>query len=86
MNAETALLLLELDKSLASMKDKNKISTLQLLAEMPTDFESGFPLGIFERLIYWCRRTPTTLLDLTILPTHSCLNTMDIHIHIYVII
>ncbi|KAJ6995469.1 hypothetical protein NC653_018055 [Populus alba x Populus x berolinensis] len=55
---ETALLLLKLDKSLASMKDKNKISTLQLLAEMPTDFESGFQLGIFERLIYWCLPVP----------------------------
>ncbi|XP_011013825.1 PREDICTED: uncharacterized protein LOC105117764 [Populus euphratica] len=79
---ETALLLLELDKSLASLKDKNQISTLQLLAEMPA--ESEFPMGIFERLIYCCMPTPTTLLDLTILPTYSCLNTMDIHIHIYV--
>eukprot|EP00258_Populus_trichocarpa_P020828 XP_024436847.1 uncharacterized protein LOC112323342 isoform X2 [Populus trichocarpa] len=51
---ETALLLLELDKSLASLKDKNQISTLQLLAEMPAAFESGFPMGIFERLIYRC--------------------------------
>ncbi|KAJ6978696.1 hypothetical protein NC653_026985 [Populus alba x Populus x berolinensis] len=51
---ETALLLLELDKSLASLKDKNQISTLQLLAEMPAAFESGFTMGIFERLIYRC--------------------------------
>ncbi|XP_011014524.1 PREDICTED: uncharacterized protein LOC105118300 [Populus euphratica] len=57
-NFETALLLLELDKSLISMKDKHQISTLQLLAEMPTDFESGFRLGIFERLIYWCLPVP----------------------------
>ena len=84
MNAETALLLLELDKSLASLKDKNQISTLQLLAEMPAAFESEFPMGIFERLIYCCMPTPTTVLDLTILPIYSCLNTMDIHIHIYV--
>jgi hypothetical protein len=84
MNAETALLLLELDKSLASLKDKNQISTLQLLAEMPAAFESEFPMGVFERLIYYCMPTPTTLLDLTILPIYSCLNTMDIHIHIYV--
>nr|TKR68720.1 uncharacterized protein D5086_0000310010 [Populus alba] len=72
---ETALLLLELDKSLASLKDKNQISTLQLLAEMPDAFESGFAMGIFERLIYRCMPTPTTLLDLPILPTYSCLNT-----------
>ncbi|XP_011012827.1 PREDICTED: uncharacterized protein LOC105116996 [Populus euphratica] len=51
---ETALLLLELGKSLASLKDKNQISTLQLLAEMPAAFESEFPVGIFERLIYCC--------------------------------
>ena len=75
MNAETALLLLELDKSLASLKDKNQICTLQLLAEMPAAFESGFPMGIFERLIYRCMPAPTTLLDLSILPTYSCLNT-----------
>ncbi|XP_011008856.1 PREDICTED: uncharacterized protein LOC105114125 isoform X2 [Populus euphratica] len=49
-----ALLLLELDKSLANLKDKNQISTLQLLAEMPAAFESGFPMGIFERLIHCC--------------------------------
>ena len=70
MNAETALLLLELDKSLASLKDRNQISTLQLLAEMPTAFESGSPMGICERLIYYCLPTPTTLLDLAILPTY----------------
>uniref|UniRef100_A0A6N2NBI4 Uncharacterized protein n=1 Tax=Salix viminalis TaxID=40686 RepID=A0A6N2NBI4_SALVM len=51
---ETALLLLEMDKSLASLKDKNKISTLQLLAEMPTAFHSGFPMGICKRFIYSC--------------------------------
>jgi hypothetical protein len=85
INAETALLLLELDKSLASLKDRNQISTLQLIAEMPAAFESEFPMGIFERLIYCCMPTPTTLLDLTI-PTYSCLNTMDIHIHIYMYI
>uniref|UniRef100_A0A6N2KHV0 PGG domain-containing protein n=1 Tax=Salix viminalis TaxID=40686 RepID=A0A6N2KHV0_SALVM len=51
---ETAYLLLELDTSLANLKDKNKISTLQLLAEMPTAFESGFPMGICKRFIYSC--------------------------------
>jgi hypothetical protein len=30
--------------------------------------------------------TPTTLLDFTIWLTYSCLNTMDIHIHIYMYI
>ncbi|KAI5570251.1 hypothetical protein BDE02_11G015100 [Populus trichocarpa] len=59
-NFETALLLLELDKSLASLKDKNQISTLQLLAEMPAAFESEFPMGVFERLIYYCLASVTT--------------------------
>ncbi|KAJ6292336.1 hypothetical protein OIU78_024498 [Salix suchowensis] len=50
---ETALLLLELDTSLASLKNTNRIFTLQLLAEMPTAFESGsVPMGIFKRFIY----------------------------------
>ncbi|KAJ6893846.1 hypothetical protein NC652_027807, partial [Populus alba x Populus x berolinensis] len=57
-NFETALLLLELVKSLASLKDRNQISTLQLLAEMPAAFESEFPMGIFERLIYCCLPVP----------------------------
>nr|XP_034893554.1 uncharacterized protein LOC118032878 [Populus alba] len=51
---ETALLLLELDGSLHSLKDKKGITALQLLAHMPSAFESGFPMGIFERLIYCC--------------------------------
>eukprot|EP00258_Populus_trichocarpa_P051458 XP_024467477.1 uncharacterized protein LOC7485389 isoform X1 [Populus trichocarpa] len=57
-NFETALLLLELDKSLASLKDKNQISTLQLLAEMPGAFESEFPMGVFGRLIYYFAGLP----------------------------
>ncbi|KAJ6416346.1 hypothetical protein OIU84_002240 [Salix udensis] len=56
---ETALLLLEMDTSLASLKDKNEISTLQLLAEMPTSaFESRVPMGICERFIYSCLPVP----------------------------
>ncbi|KAJ6885497.1 hypothetical protein NC651_026203 [Populus alba x Populus x berolinensis] len=63
---ETALLLLELDESLHDLEDKMGRTALQLLAEMPTGFESGYPMGIFERLIYSCMPTPTTLLDLAI--------------------
>ncbi|KAJ6893167.1 protein ACCELERATED CELL DEATH 6-like [Populus alba x Populus x berolinensis] len=51
---ETALFLLELDESLHSLKDKNGITALQLLAHTPSAFKSGFPMGIFERLIYCC--------------------------------
>uniref|UniRef100_A0A6N2KHG1 PGG domain-containing protein n=1 Tax=Salix viminalis TaxID=40686 RepID=A0A6N2KHG1_SALVM len=56
---ETAYLLLELDTSLASLKDTNQISTLQLLAEMPTAFEGGVPMGICERFIYSCLPSPS---------------------------
>jgi hypothetical protein len=77
MNAKTALLLLELDESLHSLKDKNGITALQHLAHMPSAFESGFPMGIFERLIYCCMPTPNTLLDLTIVPTY-------IYMHAYI--
>uniref|UniRef100_A0A3N7FRM6 PGG domain-containing protein n=1 Tax=Populus trichocarpa TaxID=3694 RepID=A0A3N7FRM6_POPTR len=49
---ETALLLLELDESLHDLEDKMGRTALQLLAEMPTGFESGYPMGICERLIY----------------------------------
>eukprot|EP00258_Populus_trichocarpa_P021367 XP_024437386.1 uncharacterized protein LOC7485405 isoform X1 [Populus trichocarpa] len=51
---ETALLLLELDDSLHKLKDKDGVTALQLLAQMPTAFESGFPMGICGRLIYCC--------------------------------
>jgi hypothetical protein len=70
MNAETALLLLELDESLHSLEDKKGRTALQFLAHMPFAFESGCPMAIYERLIYFCMPTPTTLLDLTILPTY----------------
>ncbi|KAJ6885508.1 hypothetical protein NC651_026214 [Populus alba x Populus x berolinensis] len=51
---ETALMLLELDESLHSLEDNNGVTALQLLAQMPTAFESGFPMGICARLIYCC--------------------------------
>nr|XP_034909741.1 uncharacterized protein LOC118045265 [Populus alba] len=51
---ETALLLLQLDGSLHKLKDKDGVTALQLLAQMPTAFESGFPMGICERLICCC--------------------------------
>ncbi|KAF9672128.1 hypothetical protein SADUNF_Sadunf11G0008500 [Salix dunnii] len=51
---ETALMLLELDGSLHDLKDKDGVDALQLLAHMPTAFESGVSMGICERLIYCC--------------------------------
>ncbi|KAG5235265.1 ankyrin repeat-containing protein [Salix suchowensis] len=52
LHFETALMLLELDDSLHDLKGKDGVDALQLLAHMPTAFESGFPMGICERLIY----------------------------------
>ncbi|XP_011013410.1 PREDICTED: uncharacterized protein LOC105117447 [Populus euphratica] len=51
---ETALLLLEMDDSLHKLTDKDGVTAFQLLAQMPTAFESGFPMGTCERLIYCC--------------------------------
>ncbi|KAG5234710.1 ankyrin repeat-containing protein [Salix suchowensis] len=51
-NYETALMLLELDDSLHDLKDKDGVDALQLLAHMPTAFESGVSMGLCERLIY----------------------------------
>ncbi|KAF9672648.1 hypothetical protein SADUNF_Sadunf11G0064900 [Salix dunnii] len=51
---ETALLLLEVDAWLHSMEDSKKRTALQPLAEIPSAFESGFPMGIFQRLFYCC--------------------------------
>ncbi|KAJ6416360.1 hypothetical protein OIU84_002249 [Salix udensis] len=51
---QTALMLLELDDSLHDLKGKDGVDALQLLAQMPTAFESGFPMGICERLINCC--------------------------------
>uniref|UniRef100_A0A6N2NEX6 PGG domain-containing protein n=1 Tax=Salix viminalis TaxID=40686 RepID=A0A6N2NEX6_SALVM len=43
---------LELDDSLHDLKDEDGVDALQLLAHMPTAFDSGVSMGIFERLIY----------------------------------
>ena len=64
-------------------------TALQLLAEMPTGFESGYPMGICERLIYSCMPIPTTLLELAIFPTCIFLDRIpwtytNTYIYIYV--
>ncbi|KAJ6292328.1 hypothetical protein OIU78_024494 [Salix suchowensis] len=51
---ETALLLLELDGSLHSVKDLKGRIALQYLADMPSAFKSGYSTGIFETLLYCC--------------------------------
>ena len=62
MNAETALLLLEVDGSLHSVEDRKGRTALQYLADMPSAFKSGYSMGIFETLLYCCMPTSTTLI------------------------
>ncbi|KAJ6376942.1 hypothetical protein OIU76_025990 [Salix suchowensis] len=54
MNAETSLLLLDLDGSLHNLKDEDGRTALQYLADMPSAFKSGYSTGIFETLLYCC--------------------------------
>ncbi|KAJ6292322.1 hypothetical protein OIU78_024491 [Salix suchowensis] len=54
MNAETSLLLLDLDGSLHDLKDEDGRTALQYLADMPSAFKSGYSMGIFETLFYCC--------------------------------
>ncbi|CAK7336975.1 unnamed protein product [Dovyalis caffra] len=53
---ETALKLLELDKSLHEMKDEQGMTCLHLLADMPSAFKSGYiqQAFFFEKWLYCC--------------------------------
>ncbi|CAK7351527.1 unnamed protein product [Dovyalis caffra] len=51
---DTALMLLELDESLHSLEDDKGITALQLLADSPSAFKSGYPMEMHERLVYSC--------------------------------
>ncbi|XP_031262085.1 ankyrin repeat-containing protein NPR4-like [Pistacia vera] len=52
---ETALLLLKLDKGLATLEDKNGWTSLHLLATMPSAFKSGYRMGTWiSRVFYFC--------------------------------
>ena len=52
--AETAVLLLELDKSLSKLTDSRGKTCLGLLAEIPSAFKSGHSMSIFSRYVYMC--------------------------------
>ncbi|KAJ6416356.1 hypothetical protein OIU84_002246 [Salix udensis] len=54
MNAETSLLLLQLDGSLHDLKDEDGRTALQYLADMPSAFKSGYSMGVFETVLYCC--------------------------------
>ncbi|KAJ0081108.1 hypothetical protein Patl1_09904 [Pistacia atlantica] len=56
-NFETALKLLKLDKSLATLEDEKGMTSLQLLATMPSAFRSGYRMTILIRLLYSCPLT-----------------------------
>ncbi|KAJ0016941.1 hypothetical protein Pint_09587 [Pistacia integerrima] len=52
---ETALHLLNLDKSLAELKDIKGYTSLHLLATIPSAFKSGYRWGIWiNRVLYFC--------------------------------
>ncbi|XP_044499535.1 ankyrin repeat-containing protein At5g02620-like [Mangifera indica] len=52
---ETALYLLNLDESLAELKDRDGWTSLHLLATMPSAFKSGYQWGaLIQRVIYIC--------------------------------
>ncbi|KAI5564254.1 hypothetical protein POPTR_014G057950v4 [Populus trichocarpa] len=53
-NFETAVLLLELDKSLSKLTDSGGKTCLGLLAEIPSAFKSGHSMSIFSRYLYMC--------------------------------
>ncbi|XP_031249209.1 uncharacterized protein LOC116107056 [Pistacia vera] len=52
--SETALMLLKLDKSLATLEDGDGITSLELLATMPSAFRSGYRMSMWKRLLYFC--------------------------------
>ncbi|XP_048320444.1 uncharacterized protein LOC107434982 isoform X1 [Ziziphus jujuba] len=51
---ETALWLLKNDEILGDLLDKKGRSCLQLLANMPSAFKSGYPMSKLESFIYFC--------------------------------
>ncbi|KAJ0083161.1 hypothetical protein Patl1_09887 [Pistacia atlantica] len=57
---DRALLLLNLDKSLATLKDENGRTSLHLLATMSSAFKSGYRMGTWiSRVFYFCMYSPT---------------------------
>ncbi|KAJ0081820.1 hypothetical protein Patl1_09897 [Pistacia atlantica] len=50
---ETALLLLKLDKSLATLEDENGRTSLHLLATMPSAFKSGYRMGTWISRVFY---------------------------------
>ena len=53
-NAETAVLLLKLDKSLSKLTGSGGGTCLGLLTEIPSSFKSGHSMSIFSRFLYIC--------------------------------
>ncbi|XP_031262299.1 uncharacterized protein LOC116120484 isoform X2 [Pistacia vera] len=52
---ETALLLLKLDKGLATLKGENGRTNLHLLATIPSAFKSGYRMAtLISRVLYFC--------------------------------
>lgn len=51
---ETASQLAVWDAYLPGAVDENGMSCLQLLASMPSAFKSGYPMGMLQKLLYFC--------------------------------
>ncbi|KAG7963039.1 hypothetical protein I3843_09G098000 [Carya illinoinensis] len=51
---DTALKVLEWEDMLGDWVDENGMTCLQLLANMPSAFKSGYPMNILKRLLYLC--------------------------------
>ncbi|XP_041023321.1 uncharacterized protein LOC121264270 isoform X2 [Juglans microcarpa x Juglans regia] len=51
---DTALKVLEWEDMLGDWVDENGMTCLQLLANMPSAFKSGYPMSILKRLLYLC--------------------------------
>lgn len=64
IKTETALWLLKNDEVLGELKEKDGRTCLQLLAKMPSAFKSGYPMGKFEALLYFCMLEANDLLNL----------------------
>jgi len=54
LNAGTALWILKNYDYLANEKEQNDLTTLQLLAKMPSTFKSQTPMGPFKSFLYIC--------------------------------
>lgn len=66
---ETALQLLKWDDCLGELVDENGMTCLQVLANMPSAFKSGDPMGKLTGILYICM--PRNVLEASTIACHS---------------